>query len=161
AIDPFAIPSYRHIGLGGRAMQMQSSLSSSGRATHVTGPVRVAGASSTRTLPVDRWLLRAFLRAAGSPPIRCELPNGDTVYVGRGEPVGTVRFRDRRALYRTIVQPELAFGECLTDGSIEIDGDLVTVLDAAYSQRPHPLAERFLFSGHRPRTNSLSGSRDH
>jgi cyclopropane-fatty-acyl-phospholipid synthase len=160
AIDPFANPLFRHTGLGGRAMQMQSSVSSSGRAGHITGPARAVNASSTRTLPIDRWLLRAFLRAAGRPPICCELPNGESVFVGTGDPVGTVRFRDRRALYRTMVMPELAFGECVTDGSIEIDGDLVTILDAAYSQQPHPMAERWLFRAQRPRANSLTGSRD-
>jgi cyclopropane-fatty-acyl-phospholipid synthase len=141
-------------------MQMQSSVSSTGRATHVTGPGRAVHASPTRTMPIDRWLLRTFLRVAGSPSIRCELPDGEAVYVGSGDPVGTVRFRDRRALYRTMLQPELAFGECFTDGSIEIDGDLVTVLDAAFSRQPHPLAERWLFRAQRPRANSLRGSRD-
>lgn len=140
-------------------MQMQSSVQSSG-ASHVTGPARVLNAASTRTLPVDRWLLRGFLRAAGSPPVRCVLPNGDAVYVGDGEPVGTLRFRDRGALYRMLVNPELAFGESYTDGSIEIDGDLLTVLDATYRKPVHPLAERFLFRSQRARANSLTGSRN-
>jgi len=140
-------------------MQTQSFTSPSG-ATHVTGPARVLSGSSTRTLPVDRWLLRAFLRAAGSPPIRCVLPNGEAVYVGQGEPEGIVRFRDRRALYRTMASPELAFGEEYTDGGIEIDGDLVRVIDAAYRQTPHPLTEKILFRAQRARPNSLSGSRD-
>jgi len=140
-------------------MQMQPFTSPNGTA-HVTGPTRALSQSSTRTLPIDRWLLRAFLRAAGSPPIRCELPDGEAVYVGKGEPVGTVRFRERRALYRTFVTPELAFGEGYTDGSIEIDGDLVRVIDATYQQTPHPLAERVLFRAQRARPNSLTGSRD-
>ncbi len=139
-------------------MQTQPSVQSSG-ATHVTGPARVLNARSTRTLPIDRWLLRAFLRAAGSPPIRCVLANGDAVYVGAGEAVGTVRFRDRRALYRVLFQPELAFGEGYSDGTIEVEGDLVTVLDAAYGRPVHPLIERTLFRANRARPNSVAGSR--
>jgi len=139
-------------------MQTQPSVESSG-AAHVTGPARARSASPTRTLPVDRWLLRALLRAAGSPPIRCVLPDGEAVYVGAGEPVATIRFRERRALHRMLRQPELAFGEGYTDGTIDVEGDLVTLLAAAYGKPLHPLIERMLFNGHRARSNSPSGSR--
>jgi cyclopropane-fatty-acyl-phospholipid synthase len=126
----------------------------------VTGPARVRRIPSTRTRPIDRWLLRAFLRAAGSPPIRCVLPDGTAVYVGDGEPVGVLRFRDRRALYHLLVDPEIAFGEAYTDGSLEIEGDLVTLIAAAYGKPMHSLVNRILFHGHRARSNSRSGSRD-
>jgi cyclopropane-fatty-acyl-phospholipid synthase len=140
-------------------MHTQSSVQSS-EAAHVTGPARALSARSTRTLPVDRWLLRTFLRLAGSPRVRCVLPNGEAVYIGEGDPVGTVRFRDRTSLHRFLITPELAFGEGYTDGSIEIDGDLVEVVAAAYGQPVHPLVERLFFSARPARTNSLLGSRD-
>jgi cyclopropane-fatty-acyl-phospholipid synthase len=140
-------------------MHTQPSVQSSG-AAHVTGPARALSARSTRTLPVDRWLLRTFLRLAGSPPIRCVLPDGDAVFVGEGEAVGTVRFRDRRALRRFLVTPELAFGEGYTDGTIEVDGNLVEVVAAAYGKPLHPLVERLFFTPRRARANSLKGSRD-
>src|SRR5215470_3603773 len=127
---------------------------------HVTGPARVLRAPSTRSLPIDRWLLRTFLRAAGSPSIRCVLPDGEAVYAGEGEPVGTVRFRDRGAFRRMLLHPELAFGEGYTDGSIEVDGDLLEVINAAYSHPVHSLVERTLFRAARARANSLAGSRD-
>src|SRR5262245_48879397 len=139
-------------------MQTQPSVQPSGTA-HVTGPARVLSSAPGRTLPVDRWLLRALLRVSGSPPIRCVLPDGEAVYVGAGEPVGTLRFRDRRALRRMLRNPELAFGEGYTDGSIEVDGDLVTIIAAAYGKPLHPLIERLLFNGHRARANSRAGSR--
>jgi cyclopropane-fatty-acyl-phospholipid synthase len=139
-------------------MHTQPSVETSG-ATHVTGPARVLTTAPARTLPIDRWLLRALLRAAGSPPIRCVLPDGEAVYVGEGEPIGTLRFRERGALYRVLRNPELAFGECYTDGSIDVEGDLVAVINAAYGKPLHPLIERLLFTSHRPRSNSLSGSR--
>jgi cyclopropane-fatty-acyl-phospholipid synthase len=141
-------------------MQTPTSVHSSGGAAHVTGPARVLSDRPSRTLPVDRWLLRAFLRAAGSPAVRFVLPDGEAVYVGAGEPVGTVRFRERGRLYRFMAKPELAFGEGYTDGSIEIDGDLLDILAAAYGQPMHPLVERLLFTAQHPRANSLSGSRN-
>jgi cyclopropane-fatty-acyl-phospholipid synthase len=140
-------------------MQTQPSVHSGG-ATHVTGPARVLSSAPSRTLPIDRWLMRALLRAAGSPNVRCVLPDGEVVYVGEGEPVGTLRFRDSRTLRHMFRNPELAFGEGYTDGSIEIDGDLVAIIDAAYSRRLHPLVERLLFTAQRPRANSLTGSRN-
>jgi len=123
----------------------------------VTGPAR-AQATRARALPIDRVLLRAFLRFAGRPPVRCVLPNGDAVYEGSGEPVGSMRFRDRATLYHFLRAPEIGFGEGYTDGRIEIDGDLVEIVAAAY-QPVAPLVEKLFFTARRARQNSLVGSR--
>jgi cyclopropane-fatty-acyl-phospholipid synthase len=139
-------------------MQTPSSSHSAG-AANVTGSPGVLSAPSTRTYPVDRALFRAFLRLAGSPPIRCVLPDGEVVYVGSGDPVATLRVRDRRALYHLMRSPDIGFGEGYTDGSIEIEGDLLTLVEAAYGGTVHPLVERLLFQPQRPRSNSLAGSR--
>lgn len=128
-------------------------------AINVTGSSRPLSAPNTRTLPFDRALLRGFLRLAGSPPLRVALPDGEEVYLGQGPAVGTLRFRDRRRLYHFFRSPELAFGEGYTDGSIEVDGDLLTVIEAAYGRPVHPLVERLLFQPRRARRNSLAGSR--
>ena len=140
-------------------MQSQPSVQSS-RAAHVTGPARVLNARPARTFAVDRWLLGHFLRLAGSPPIRCVLPDGAAVCAAAGEPIGSLRFKSRRALYRLLRAPELAFGEGYTDGSIEVEGSLVELLAAAYGQAVSPLVERLLFRAQRARPNSLSGSRN-
>jgi cyclopropane-fatty-acyl-phospholipid synthase len=140
-------------------MQTTPSIDSAG-AANVTGSTRVLSAPSTRTFPFDRVLLRAFLRLAGRPPIRCVLTDGDTVYVGSGDPVATLRFRDRRALHHLLRAPELGFGEGYTDGSIEVDGDLVALVDAAYVREVHPVVNWLLFQPRRARPNTLSGSRD-
>jgi cyclopropane-fatty-acyl-phospholipid synthase len=129
------------------------------RVAHVTGPTRVISAGHARTSPLDRWLLRAFLRLSGRPNIRFVLPDGNSVFEGTGEPVGTLRFADRRSLYRLLLEPELAFGEGYTDGTITVDGDLLQVLEAAYAGPVSPLIERLLFRADRPRANSLRGSR--
>ena len=139
-------------------MQTPSSSHPAG-AANVTGSPRVLSAPSTRTYPVDRALFRAFLRLAGNPPIRCVLPDGEVVYVGSGDPVGTLRVRDRRALYHLMRSPDIGFGEGYTDGSIEIEGDLLALVEAAYGGTVHPLVERLLFQPQRPRSNSLTGSR--
>src|SRR5215472_1743871 len=139
-------------------MQTQSSVEPT--TAHVTGPARVLHTTSTRTRSIDRWLLHAFLRAAGSPRVRCVLPDGSSVYAGEGEPVGVLRIRDRAALYHLFVDPEVFFGEGYTDGRLEIEGDLVSVLAATYIEPTHPLLNRIIFHGHRARPNSRAGSRD-
>jgi cyclopropane-fatty-acyl-phospholipid synthase len=126
-------------------------------AAAVTGRPR-ALAARARALPLDRMLLRAFLRAAGRPPLRCILPDGEAVCVSEAEPVGSVRFRDRATLYHFLRAPEVGFGEGYTDGRIEIDGDLVELVAAAY-QPVAPWVERLFFSAGRARGNSLTGSR--
>ena len=141
---------------------MQTQLSAEPIAAHVTGPARVlpTASTSTRTRSIDRWLLHAFLRVAGRPRVRCVLPDGTTVYAGEGEPVGALRFKNRRSLYRLLADPEVAFGEGYTDGSLEIEGDLTTVLAATYIEPTHPLLNKIVFHGHRAHPNSRHGSRD-
>jgi cyclopropane-fatty-acyl-phospholipid synthase len=126
-------------------------------AAGVTGRARAIDLRS-RTLPVDRALLRGFLRFAGRPPLRCVLPDGEAVCLSDAPPVGTVRFRDRPTLYHFLRSPELGFGEGYTDGRIEIEGDLVELVAAAY-QPVAAWVERLFFSAGRARRNSLTGSR--
>ena len=133
---------------------------SSGGAAAVTGPPRTARLALPRLHGLDRVLVRALLRAAGSPPVRCVLPDGAIIEPPDGEVVGALRFLDRPALYAFLRRPEIGFGEGYTDGAIEVDGDLVEMLAAVYRTPPSPLAERLFFSARRPRANTLRGSRD-
>ena len=140
-------------------MPTSTPLSPSGAAA-VTGPPRTARLTLPRLGGVDRWLTRGLLWAAGQPPVRCVLPDGTVLDPAGGEVVGSLRFRDRAALYAFLRQPEIGFGEGYTDGAIEVDGDLVEVVAAAYRTPPSPLVERLFFSAARPRANTLRGSRE-
>jgi len=140
-------------------MSTTPTLSSSGAAA-VTGPPRTARLALPRLRGLDRLLMRAMLRAAGNPPVRCVLPDGTVIDPPDGEVVGTLRFRDRPALYAFLRRPEIGFGEGYTDGAIEIEGDLVELIAGAYRTPTSPLVERLFFSARRPRANTLGGSRD-
>ena len=140
-------------------MAITQPLSESGSAA-VTGQARaIRRTSSSRLQAVDRWLLRTFLHFAGDPPVRCVLPDGSAIDPPVGEVVGTLRFRDRPTLYAFLRHPEIGFGEGYTDGRIEVEGDLLEVVCAAYRTPPSPLIERLFFSAGKPRANSLRGSR--
>jgi cyclopropane-fatty-acyl-phospholipid synthase len=53
----------------------------------------------------------------------------------------------------------MGFGEGYTDGRIEVEGELLEVVAAAYRTPPSPLIERLFFSARKPRANSLRGSK--
>ncbi|HWX55496.1 MAG TPA: cyclopropane-fatty-acyl-phospholipid synthase family protein [Verrucomicrobiae bacterium] len=70
-----------------------------------------------------------------------------------------VRLRDRRTLYALLRNPQINFGDLYSDGSIEVEGDLVSLLEKLY-ERPQQtgmrLASRWLALFE---SNSLRGAR--
>jgi cyclopropane-fatty-acyl-phospholipid synthase len=107
----------------------------------------------------DRRLLRIFLRLLGDPAIRLVLWNGESIYTAATEPVGALRISDRRTLWRLMYRPELEFGEAYTEGRLQVDGDLVSLLEAAFRAPVDRWTERLLVRARRPRGNTLAGSR--
>jgi cyclopropane-fatty-acyl-phospholipid synthase len=102
-------------------------------------------------------LFQVFLQAMGNPAVAATLWDGETV----GHPDAAVRLRigDRHTALRLMYNPDLEFGEAYTDGRLLVDGDLVHVLEILYRTQPGGLAARLLRRGHRPRSNTLAGSR--
>jgi cyclopropane-fatty-acyl-phospholipid synthase len=90
-------------------------------------PSPLEGSASTASL--NGWLLRQVARRVGAPRLRYAL--GRAV-VGPREPVATIRFADRRALLGLAVDPERHFGDAYAEGRIEVEGELVDALQAAY-----------------------------
>lgn len=114
-------------------------------------------------LSLEGRLMRLLLSSLGDPPLRVTLWNGESIFTGRGNAVGDIRIADRSALLKLFINPELYFGEAYGDGSIEVDGDLVKLLEVAY--RGMELASfrgrlRLFASLDRPRSNALSAARD-
>ena len=93
-----------------------------------------------RSSSIERSLLERILNATGNPPIRLTIKGGASISPTNAQPVGTLLFQDRAALLRMILQPEIGFGDGYADGKIEVEGDLVTVLEAAYRCWPGPAA---------------------
>jgi cyclopropane-fatty-acyl-phospholipid synthase len=80
---------------------------------------------------LDGWLLRSLARRMSPAPLRFALGES-AVASADGSSVATLRFRDRRALLGLIRSPELHFGDAFAEGRIEVEGDLVAALEAAY-----------------------------
>ncbi len=93
---------------------------------------------------LDNLLLRRLAVRMGFAPLRYALGRS-TFAAPAGPPVATLRFRDRRALLGLLLDPEVHFGDAYADGRIEIEGDLVAAIEAAYRAldargRANPLA---------------------
>lgn len=114
---------------------------------------------------LDARLLRYLLRTLGDPPVSVGLWNGDTVAPPGAEPVAHVRVASRAALVRLLVDPEFQFGECFCDGTIEVQGDLVALLEAliralSESAATGPLPRRLIERRRRGRGATAASTRD-
>jgi cyclopropane-fatty-acyl-phospholipid synthase len=106
----------------------------------------------------DRWLVARLMDRLSGDPVVIDLWDAP-----RNPPADEkvhVRVRDRRALYQLLVNPELHFGDLYSAGRLEVNGDLLTVLRAAYryTQSLTPFT-RMLFNGKRMATPDLSDSK--
>jgi cyclopropane-fatty-acyl-phospholipid synthase len=81
---------------------------------------------------LDHRVAQKVLRFLGQPPIRLSLWDGTTISTDANETIATIHFRDRAALYQTLLHPELHWGDLYSEGRVEVDGDLTKLLDAVY-----------------------------
>ena len=99
----------------------------------------VFSVSSTR---LDRWALGRIRASVASAAIRFVLWDGFELAPLAGSPVATIVFKNRKALFSWVWDPELNFGEAYMFGAVEIHGDLVALLEAVYralrGSRPRP-----------------------
>jgi cyclopropane-fatty-acyl-phospholipid synthase len=105
--------------------------------SHSSRPEQHAGAPSPHTpwapsshrpcWKLERNLLERVFRQSGHPKVFIELWDGTVV----GDPqtaVGQILIHNPTALRRLLWYPSLAFGECYSDGSLEIRGELIETL---------------------------------
>ncbi len=96
------------------------------------------GIQKERTQSPEGYLLRLFLRSLGDPPMRITLWNGESITPATGRTVGRLRIANRASLLKLLINPNLHFGEAYSEGSIEIEGDLVKLLETVYLHRLRP-----------------------
>jgi cyclopropane-fatty-acyl-phospholipid synthase len=122
-----------------------------------------AGGPTTPSTALDRWVVRTLFDLAGRPDVILRLWDGHEVGPAQGRPGTRVLIRDRRALLRMILTPDVGFGDSYSDGLVEVEGDLVELLEAVYRAmaRATPSATRRILMGwaNRPRANTLAQAR--
>jgi cyclopropane-fatty-acyl-phospholipid synthase len=87
---------------------------------------------------VDQWVLSKIHKALGRPPIRLRTASGAEISSTHTPPLGQIVISDRATLGRLILDPEVAFGEGYANGRIEVQGDLVSILEAMALVMPEP-----------------------
>ena len=90
---------------------------------HAPQTQSLAGVGTGRTLV--RWLMHAV----GDPDISVRLWDGSEFNVTDETPVATLEFTAPRALYRLLVSPSIGFGECYSEGLLEVHGDFLAFLN--------------------------------
>ncbi len=111
-------------------------------------------------------LLRRVLKAMGDPPVEFLLDWCAERVSPRGvAALAHVHLADRSALMSLFRDPEVTLGDAYSAGTATIDGDLVHFMTLLYRNEPpaeagQSIARRLTGRLHRPRRNTMSGSRE-
>jgi len=136
-----------------------------------SGPQSVANQDETAAGGPERSslearLLRRLLSSLGDPPIEFHLVwSGEHVAPTGVAATERVRIADRSTLRGLLRDAQIRFGDAYSTGQIEIEGDLVRFMEAVFRALNRPSARETIAARvagwlHRPRRNSLAGSRD-
>jgi cyclopropane-fatty-acyl-phospholipid synthase len=125
-----------------------------------------AGASTWQFVtPVDRWIARKMLAVVGDPPVVLKLWDGTEVTPPQPQPIARLQYHSRGAMFKTIFNPELYFGDLYANGQVSIAGDLVKFMEIIYSNLEHEVERGWLsklvhWLGHRRIANPQDKARD-
>jgi cyclopropane-fatty-acyl-phospholipid synthase len=130
----------------------------------ITDQERAAGHPERSSL--EARLLRRLLSSLGDPPIEFHLAwSGERIAAVAVPATERVRIADRATLRGLLTDTQIRFGDAYSTGQIEIEGDLVRFMETVFQGLSRPSARETIAARvagwlHRPRRNSLSGSRD-
>jgi cyclopropane-fatty-acyl-phospholipid synthase len=99
------------------------------------------GVASATSTWLDLWAARRIRQTVASAPLRFVLWDGVELPSAAGPEVATIHFKNRRALFSWLWNPDLNFGEAYMFGAVEIRGDLRRALEVIYEAlgpRPRP-----------------------
>jgi cyclopropane-fatty-acyl-phospholipid synthase len=85
---------------------------------------------------LDRWALGRIHAVVPGAQFRLVLWDGFEIPSHVSSPVATIIFKNRRALFGFLSDPELNFGEAYMFGAVDIRGDLVRLLEEIYRVWP-------------------------
>lgn len=114
---------------------------------------------------LDRWIAKKMLDVVGNPPIELRLWDGRPVTPPIENPIATLQYNNRGAMLKTIINPELYFGDLYSSGQASFSGDLVRFTEIIYSNleeggRGGWLRHLILWLGHRRIANSRDKAKD-
>ena len=87
----------------------------------------------SRVTRFDRWLARTMLDVVGNPECTLRLWDGKDVTPPVDDPVAVILYGNRLAMWKTILNPELHWGNIYCNGQLEFDGDMARFLEIVFS----------------------------
>ena len=114
---------------------------------------------------LDRWLVTKMIDVVGNPPVRISLWDGVEVTPACDYPIAVLVYRDRGALLKTIINPELHWGDLYCSGRVVFEGHMAEFMQVIYkgiSGKGEPgLLRRFvIWLGHRRIFNSFDKAKE-
>lgn len=103
---------------------------------------------------LDRWLVKKMVDVVGNPPVRILLWDGVEVTLPCENPVAIMVYCDRGALLKTIINPELYWGDLYCTGRVAFQGNMAEFMQTIYlgirgKGEPGWLRKFVLWLGHR------------
>lgn len=96
---------------------------------------QATGGAYAKPAGLESRLLRHLLRSLGDAPLSIRLRNGEPVSTGGAGGATGIRIANGYSLAKLFINPDLHFGDAYTDGLIEVEGDLVTLLETVFLHR--------------------------
>ncbi len=120
---------------------------------------------SARVTWIDRYLVRTMLDVVGNPPVSISLWDGVEVTPPCDEPDGILTYLDRGALLKSIINPELYWGDLYCSGRVLFEGDLARFMATIYlgirgKEKAGPLRSLVKWLGHRRIYNTEQKARE-
>ena len=121
--------------------------------------------STSSVTVLDRWIARKMMAVVGNPPIVLKLWDGTEVTAPEPYPVARLQYHNRSAMLKTIINPELYFGDIYANGDASIEGDLIRFTEIIFSNLGGKVEKSWLrnlvlWLQHRRIANSFDKAKD-
>jgi cyclopropane-fatty-acyl-phospholipid synthase len=119
----------------------------------------------SRVTWLDRWIVKKMLAVVGNPAVRISLWDGIEVTPFCEKPAAVMKYCDRGALIKTLINPELHWGDLYCSGRVVFQGDMVKFMETIYlgisgKVKPGRLRKFLLWLGHRRILNTFDRAKE-
>jgi len=125
-MNPIKSDSMKKPDSAARAAGFENNLIRSEVHSRLPNPQRTTGKASV----FDKWLIRTMLQKLGNPDLEVVLWDNSAITTSASTPSVRAYIHQRSTLYKLLIDPSLYFGEGYSQGTIEVEGGLVSLNEA-------------------------------